>query len=92
MVFQVCRIHATHAFVNWLVQNLCVITPVVAHAVEFAGSSPPVSKKQRGPRRERFDVDRAAAIQTLAEQQLFWVLRDKHNTASGPPNYRQSSM
>ena len=55
----------------------------------FAGNGSPVSKKQCGLRRRSFVADMPHAIQTDAEQRLFWVLRDKYKTLTGSPNYRE---
>ncbi len=52
-----------------------------------AGNGPPARKKQRGPRRERLIADKASEIQTQAEQESFWRLRDQHRTPEGSPNY-----
>ena len=60
---------------------------MLPHASHFAGATPPVNKKQRGPRREAFAVDKCNETQTDPEQRLFWQLRQKHSKPSCSPNY-----
>jgi len=47
----------------------------------------PARKKQRGPGKEGLAQDNPNPIRTTAEQHLFWLLREQHKTAAGPPDY-----